>query len=216
MVFDDDDDDDVVVDGSDQEMPDVPLAAPLHIAGAAMDDGISAGSRAANGSDPVEAGSTPTISQSGAQAREPEGDVPETDDAQGSKTETEQQETTVMPPSYPADGKILPAYPRAPPVAHPGDDDPLLMSAVPRFPTDAELQARMTAPPLSYLEARATLPVARGEDGRAGLVTRYPARVFCEVCGYWGRVRCIKCGTRVCALDCLDLHREECITRYGL
>lgn len=111
------------------------------------------------------------------------------------------------PQSYPPDGTILPPYRRPPPPSHPGDDDPLLVSHVPPFPTDDELRALMTAPPLSYLEARA----ACGSDE-----ARYPARVFCEVCGYWGRVRCVKCGARVCALDCLDVHRQECVTRYGL
>lgn len=111
------------------------------------------------------------------------------------------------PQSYPPDGTILPPYRRPPPPSHPGDDDPLLVSHVPPFPTDDELRALMTAPPLSYLEARA----ACGSDE-----VRYPARVFCEVCGYWGRVRCVKCGARVCALDCLDVHRQECVTRYGL
>ena len=91
-----------------------------------------------------------------------------------------------------------------PPPAHPGDADPLLMSRVPPLPTDAEMRRLLAAPPLSYGEAR----------GNWGVT--YPARVFCEVCGYWGRVRCLKCGTRVCALECLETHREECVTRYGM
>ena len=111
------------------------------------------------------------------------------------------------PQSYPPDGTILPAYRKPPPKPHPGDDDPLLISAVPPFPTDEELRGLMTAPPLSYLEARATW----GEEE-----TRYPVRTFCEICGYWGRVRCMKCGARVCALDCLEAHKAECVTRYGL
>lgn len=82
------------------------------------------------------------------------------------------------------------------------------MSRVPPFPSDDELRALMTAPPLGYLDARA----AWDEAGHG----RYPVRVFCAVCGYWGRVKCLKCGTRVCALDCLEAHREECVTRYGL
>lgn len=110
------------------------------------------------------------------------------------------------PTSYPPDSSILPPYNRAPPASHPGDTDPLLMSRVVPFPTDAELQALMTAPPLSYLEARAVQ-----EEGSG-----YPPRYFCEVCGYWGRVKCGKCGGRVCALDCLETHREECLRRYGL
>lgn len=95
------------------------------------------------------------------------------------------------------------------PPSHPLDNDPLLVSRVPPLPTDAELKELLRAPPLSYAEARGRWT----EDDRRW---RYPARVFCEVCGYWGRVRCLKCGVRVCALECLETHREECITRYGL
>ncbi|KAH6845383.1 hypothetical protein B0I37DRAFT_406910 [Chaetomium sp. MPI-CAGE-AT-0009] len=114
------------------------------------------------------------------------------------------------PSTYPRESLILPAYAKAPPRAHPGDGDPLLVSHVPPFPSDEELRALMEAPPLSYLEARASWGGGDEEEGR------YPVRVFCAVCGYWGRVKCIKCGTRVCALECLEAHREECVTRYGL
>lgn len=88
-----------------------------------------------------------------------------------------------------------------------GDADPLLESWLPPLPKDEELRELLRAPPLNYNQARGEWT----EDDR-----RYPPRQFCEVCGYWGRVRCMKCGTRVCALDCLDVHREECVTRYGL
>ncbi|KAK6065230.1 SWR1 complex subunit vps71 [Seiridium cupressi] len=93
------------------------------------------------------------------------------------------------------------------PTAHPSDSDPLLVSRVPPLPADEELKALMSAPPLSYIDAKAGW---NDED------KRYPTRVFCEVCGYWGRIRCTKCGVRVCALECLETHREECVTRYGL
>lgn len=102
---------------------------------------------------------------------------------------------------------VLPPYTKAPPTAHPGDVDPLLVSRVPDMPSDDELRALLAAPPLTYIEARAGWT----EEDR-----KYPIRYFCEVCGYWGRVRCMKCGTRVCALECLEMHREECVTRYGL
>ncbi|KAK8083090.1 hypothetical protein PG996_001871 [Apiospora saccharicola] len=102
---------------------------------------------------------------------------------------------------------ILLPYKGPLPAPHPRDDDPLLVSRVPPMPTDEELKTLLAAPPLTYLEARASWGA---ED------SKYPVRMFCEVCGYWGRVKCIKCGTRVCALDCLDTHREECVTRYGL
>jgi zinc finger HIT domain-containing protein 1 len=125
--------------------------------------------------------------------------------------ETANPETPIAPrTSYPPDGTVLPAYNRPPPQAHPGDADPLLVSRQVPFPTDEELKALMTAPPLSYLEARATV------DGGVAPGGPYPERKFCEVCGYWGRVKCGKCGGRVCALDCLETHREECLRRYGL
>lgn len=109
--------------------------------------------------------------------------------------------------SYPRLSTILPPYTKPPPPSHPGDDDPLLVSRVPPFPSDEELRELMTAPPLNYLEARGKFE----EDE-----PRYPVRVFCGVCGYWGRVKCMKCGSRVCGLGCLEVHREECVTRYGL
>ncbi|KAH9909041.1 hypothetical protein F4778DRAFT_715030 [Xylariomycetidae sp. FL2044] len=96
------------------------------------------------------------------------------------------------------------------PHSHPQDANPLLQSRVPPAPTAHELRALTTAAaahPLSYLEAGA----GWGDEDR-----RYPTRRFCEVCGYWGRVRCGKCGARVCALDCLEAHREECVGRYGM
>ncbi|KAI0380014.1 hypothetical protein F5Y04DRAFT_104321 [Hypomontagnella monticulosa] len=102
---------------------------------------------------------------------------------------------------------ILTPYSRPAPPAHPLDGEPLLVSRVPPLPSDEELKALMAAPPLTYAEARGRWT----PDDR-----RYPPRVFCEMCGYWGRVRCMKCGVRACALDCLEAHREECITRYGI
>ncbi|KAI1461977.1 hypothetical protein F4805DRAFT_189573 [Annulohypoxylon moriforme] len=93
------------------------------------------------------------------------------------------------------------------PPSHPLDNDPLIVSRVPPLPTDEELKALMRAPPLTYAEARGRWT----EDDQ-----RYPARAFCEVCGHWGRVRCMKCGARACALECLETHREECVTRYGI
>ncbi|ETS88178.1 hypothetical protein PFICI_02006 [Pestalotiopsis fici W106-1] len=101
----------------------------------------------------------------------------------------------------------LQAYDGPRPAPHPADNDPLLTSVVPPVPSDEELRALLSAPPLTYLDAKAGW---NDED------QRYPTRVFCEVCGYWGRVRCMKCGVRVCALECLETHREECVTRYGL
>ncbi|KAI0539650.1 hypothetical protein GGR58DRAFT_218048 [Xylaria digitata] len=101
--------------------------------------------------------------------------------------------------------------PHPPPPRHAEDSNPLLASRLPPLPSDDELRALLAAPPLTYLEARGTWP-----PGPGGEEQQYPTRAFCAVCGYWGRVRCMKCGTRVCALECLETHQEECITRYGL
>ncbi|KAH6689215.1 hypothetical protein F5X68DRAFT_230861 [Plectosphaerella plurivora] len=70
------------------------------------------------------------------------------------------------------------------------DDDPLLASIVPDLPDSGELDALLNHLQLTYARARATW----GPQDQ-----RYPVRTFCDVCGYWGRV-----------------HREDCITRYGL
>ncbi|KAI9736884.1 MAG: hypothetical protein M1818_005935 [Claussenomyces sp. TS43310] len=110
-------------------------------------------------------------------------------------------------PEAPTTSSILTPLPPSlelPP--HPADHDPLLRSRIPPVPTDAELAALIAAPPLTYLEARGGLT----EDN-----WRKPPRCFCEICGYWGRVRCTKCGSRVCALECLRTHKEDCYTRYG-
>ncbi|KAI1368840.1 hypothetical protein F5Y08DRAFT_230556 [Xylaria arbuscula] len=112
---------------------------------------------------------------------------------------------------------ILASYPAHP--AHPEDASPLLASRLPPLPSDNELRTLLDAPALNYLEARGTWPpqsFGDREEGGQQQQQRYPTRAFCALCGYWGRVRCMKCGTRVCALDCLETHRDECITRYGL
>lgn len=92
------------------------------------------------------------------------------------------------------------------PEAHPCDHDMLLVSRIPSLPTQAEIDKLLSVPPLTYNEARGPWV----EDDM-----RKPVRRFCEVCGYWGRVKCMRCGGRVCALECLTVHQEECFTRYG-
>lgn len=122
-------------------------------------------------------------------------DAPAAEDAQddGAPAETE--------------SKLLRPFTNFTAVKHAEDSNPLLESWLPPLPTDQELRDLIKAPPLNFNQARGSW-----EDDDS----RYPPRSFCEVCGYWGRVRCMKCGTRVCALDCLDIHREDCLTRYGL
>jgi len=90
---------------------------------------------------------------------------------------------------------------------HPADDDPLLKSRLPSIPTLEELEALVSAPPLTYVAARAPLTDKELRKAR---------RSFCEICGYWGRLKCLKCGTRVCALECLRTHQEDCqYSKYG-
>ncbi|KAI0818260.1 hypothetical protein GGR55DRAFT_624429 [Xylaria sp. FL0064] len=140
----------------------------------------------------------------------PSADVEMVDIQQPSESQSQTQSQVPQPRK----STILTPYPQPPP--HPEDTNPLLTSRLPPIPTDDELRALLSAPPLSYLEARGTWGGGNEEQQRQQQQPRYPTRVFCAVCGYWGRVRCMKCGTRVCALECLETHQEECITRYGL
>ncbi len=78
------------------------------------------------------------------------------------------------------------------------DNDPLLTSHIPAVPSAEVIEALLSAPPLSYTASRA-----------APSTLSAPARQFCEICGYWGRVRCMKCATRVCSLDCKRIHDEQ-------
>ncbi|KAH8815007.1 hypothetical protein F5884DRAFT_160081 [Xylogone sp. PMI_703] len=109
-------------------------------------------------------------------------------------------------PMADAEDSIFSPGTSVPPPPHPGDSNPLLVSRIPSMPTQEEIEKLLAAPPLSYNEARGPLV----EEDR-----RKPVQPFCEVCGYWGRIRCIRCGSRVCALDCLQVHQEDCFTRYG-
>ena len=79
----------------------------------------------------------------------------------------------------------------------------LLQSSVPSPPSAALLEALVSAPPLSYNAARAA-PSTSGK----------PQRYFCEFCGYWGQIKCIKCGARVCGLVCKKAHDEERCQKY--
>lgn len=88
----------------------------------------------------------------------------------------------------------------------PGDHDPLLISRIPQMPSAEEIETLLNQPPLTYLEAKGPWT----EQDR-----RKPIRKFCEVCGYWGRVKCKTCGGRVCALECLGVHQEDCFAKYG-
>lgn len=81
---------------------------------------------------------------------------------------------------------------------------PLLESDVPAPPTTDELEALLSAPPLTYNAAR---------SAPSGPNTP-PLRLFCDTCGYWGRIRCMLCGARVCGLECKRDHESRC-NRFG-
>jgi zinc finger HIT domain-containing protein 1 len=82
--------------------------------------------------------------------------------------------------------------------------DSLLSPPAPLTATTAEIEALLSAPQLSYNAARSAPSSA----------TAPPQRVFCEMCGYWGRVKCLKCGSRVCGLECKSAHEESRCIRF--
>ena len=94
----------------------------------------------------------------------------------------------------------------APLVANdPFEDDPLLKTYVPFAPSKELMDALVSAPPLSYSAARTAAPPV----GK-------PQRQFCEICGYWGNIKCIKCGARVCGLECKGAHDDgRCLKFYA-
>lgn len=81
-----------------------------------------------------------------------------------------------------------------------GDSEPLLKTFGPSAPSDEVMAALLSGPPLSYNGARAAPSVGK------------PQRPFCEICGYWGTLKCTKCGARVCGLECRNAHSDgRCI-----
>ena len=87
----------------------------------------------------------------------------------------------------------------------PLDDEVLLRSQVPSAPSEEVMEALVSGPPLSYNAARAAPPSA----GK-------PQRHFCEICGYWGSIKCMKCGARTCGLECKTAHDDgRCLKFYA-
>ncbi|KAK5126285.1 hypothetical protein LTR85_010521 [Meristemomyces frigidus] len=81
-----------------------------------------------------------------------------------------------------------------------GDD------AVPPLPSSAEMEALLNAPPLTYSQARSAPPTPGAP----------PPRRFCETCGYWGRVKCMKCGAMTCSVSCKEEHdQSKCLKMYA-
>ncbi len=87
----------------------------------------------------------------------------------------------------------------APPYNPKLDKDPLLRTLnLPPMPSDRVMAQLLTEPPLSYSAAR-----AKPLDADKQL----PVRHFCTMCGYWGKVKCRKCGERTCGLmECWKGH----------
>ncbi|KAI4252979.1 MAG: hypothetical protein LQ352_003976 [Teloschistes flavicans] len=82
--------------------------------------------------------------------------------------------------------------------------NPLLRSYIPEAPSEAVMEALLAGPPLSYNAARSAPSAGK------------PQRHFCEICGYWGTIKCLKCGARICGLECKNTHDEgRCLKFYA-
>lgn len=103
---------------------------------------------------------------------------------------------------------VCPAEPSTPdqPVVHDkaAVNDPLLRTYVPSAPSPNVMESLLSGPPLSY------------DASRAVATSGIPQRHFCEICGYWGSIKCLKCGARVCGLECKNSHEESrCLKFYA-
>jgi zinc finger HIT domain-containing protein 1 len=83
--------------------------------------------------------------------------------------------------------------------------DPLLITrGIPKMPSKRLMDALLAEPPLTW-DAAAARPVENNNNSNK------PARHFCAVCGYWGKVRCKRCGERTCGLmECWKGHEGSC------
>ena len=119
------------------------------------------------------------------------------------KSESEDVEMTSSP-TTPRSPKVThptssPSQPQAPPYPPEWDKDPLLRTRdLPPRISDRVIQQLLAEPPLSYNEARAK-PLDPDKQP--------PPRHFCIMCGYWGKVKCRKCGERTCGtMECWKAH----------
>ncbi|KAI9887857.1 MAG: hypothetical protein M1823_000379 [Watsoniomyces obsoletus] len=110
--------------------------------------------------------------------------------------ETHTEDTLQQPPG-PTSTEGIPG------AADTDEVEPLLTIYSPLRPPEALLDELLAAPPRPYVAARSK-PSALG----------HLKRRFCEICGYWGRVKCIKCGARVCGLECKGVHDEQRCLRF--
>lgn len=75
------------------------------------------------------------------------------------------------------------------------DEARLLQVDVPPALSKAVLNRLTRAPPLTYAMA------AAGEASGGA-----PLRRFCDMCAYWGKMKCTLCGSYVCSLLCKQTH----------
>ncbi|RVX69700.1 hypothetical protein B0A52_06344 [Exophiala mesophila] len=154
--------------------------------------------------------------------------------------QTNQQDATATPPGVPSTSQTELPPPSAitasaaPPSSTQPQPQPQSQPPPPRIPSPSldsnpllktlnlPLRAStrlithlLSEPPLSYLEARAK-PLEYSSTtiqptGTNTLMAK-PARHFCVICGYWGKVRCGKgCGDRVCGqMECWRAHEGVC------
>ncbi|KAH7394152.1 hypothetical protein DE146DRAFT_121088 [Phaeosphaeria sp. MPI-PUGE-AT-0046c] len=117
-----------------------------------------------------------------------------------SHAQSRRQSTFASIPPTPSEATPGPSVPQTPVPANTDfdNDDALLSidSSMPAPLNPDELEALLAAPPLSYASSHAAPSPAGGA----------PQRHFCDNCGYWGTMKCRKCGARVCGLECKDAH----------
>lgn len=90
------------------------------------------------------------------------------------------------------------------PAAHPPGT--ILAAPPPVTISEEEIEELLSAPMLMYNAAKSAPPNMEGKKHR----------VFCEICGYWGRAKCMKCGARVCGIECRETHDESrCLKFYA-
>ncbi|KAF1352314.1 hypothetical protein BDV97DRAFT_368086 [Delphinella strobiligena] len=110
---------------------------------------------------------------------------------------------SMAPPPLPPPKDVTRGTPSTTTIPIPPSD--LLLAPVPPTTiTESEIDALLAAPPLPYSAARSAPPPQGGPH----------KRVFCEMCGYWGRVKCMKCGARVCGFECQTAHDESRCVRF--
>jgi len=137
-----------------------------------------------------------------------------------SKTPIARRKTILVPEQSSSDASPAPPAPMGPPrvpaatataqIAKTDKVEPwntsILTPTQPLTMTEEEIEALLAAPPLRHNAAKSAPPPASAPR----------QRVFCEICGYWGRVRCMKCGARVCGVECRTVHDESrCLKFYA-